>query len=157
MMFPDYYSFLQVSSNASLKEIIQAYNGIYASLRPLSIDSSEASNMLRNIIEARIILSMEKDRIRYDGQYAKFIQCKQSDVDFHCVDYILQSKLSEAKRKAKSEVMWLQVNVTATKTANTGKAGIEGAREGITSGIKAYLMWLIIVGVFLLILFLIGG
>jgi hypothetical protein len=65
--------------------------------------------------------------------------------------------LSEAKRKAKSEVMWLQVNVTATKTANTGKAGIEGAREGITSGIKAYLMWLIIVGVFLLILFLIGG
>lgn len=155
-MFPDYYSFLQVSSNASLKEIIQAYNGIYASLRPLSIDSSEASNMLRNIIEARIILSVEKDRVRYDGQYAKFIQCKQSDVDFHCVDHILQSKLSEAKRKAKSEVMWLQVSVTATKTSNTANAGIEGAKEGIISSVKAYLVWLFILGIFLLIILLMG-
>jgi DnaJ-class molecular chaperone len=155
-MFPDYYSFLQVSSNASLKEIMNAYNGIYASLRPLSIDSSEASNMLRNIIEARIILSAEKDRARYDNQYAKFNQWKQSNADFHCADSILQSKLSEAKRKAKSEVLWLQVNVTATKTATTANAGIEGAKEGVISSVKAYLVWLIIIGIFLLIIILMG-
>jgi len=156
MMFPDYYSFLQVSSNASLKEIMDAYNGIHASLRPLSIDSSEARNMLRNIIEARIILSVEKDRVRYDNQYAKFIQCKQSNADFHCTNSILQSKLSEAKRKAKSEVLWLQVNVTGTKTANTANAGIEGAKEGVISSVKAYLVWLFIIGIFLLIILLMG-
>jgi curved DNA-binding protein CbpA len=71
-MFKDYYAILEISSLATLSEIRTAYRRQAIKWHPdknLGVDTTE---QMRLIIEAKLLLTDEEARIRYDKEYARY-------------------------------------------------------------------------------------
>ena len=62
----DYYSILRVSKNASNEEIRQAFRNLAKIYHPDVNNSSEATEKMKEIVEAYTILSDENKRRKYD-------------------------------------------------------------------------------------------
>lgn len=75
-MFKDYYQILEITQQASLDEIKQAYRTASKKWHPDVNPGKDTTQMMQNINEAYAILKDEAKRKRYDAEYVLFNQRK---------------------------------------------------------------------------------
>lgn len=75
-MFKDYYQILEITQQASLSEIKQAYRIASKKWHPDVNPGKDTTQMMQDINEAYAILKDETKRMRYDAEYVLFNQKK---------------------------------------------------------------------------------
>lgn len=76
-MFKDYYQILEVSPNATLAEIKQAYRSQSLKWHPDRNKDKDTTAIMQDINEAYSILKDSIKRQRYDREYQRFKQSRQ--------------------------------------------------------------------------------
>jgi curved DNA-binding protein CbpA len=71
-MFKDYYQILEISQTATLAEIKSAYRKQALKWHPDKNKGIDTTDKMRDVIEAKELLSDEIKRIRYDTEYVKY-------------------------------------------------------------------------------------
>ena len=71
-MFKDYYSILEISQSASQSEIKTAYKKQATRWHPDKNQVIDTTEKMKEVNEAKLILSDNEARIRYDVEYLKF-------------------------------------------------------------------------------------
>lgn len=117
-MFKDYYQILEITHNASLSEIKQAYRAASKKWHPDVNPGKDTTQMMQDINEAYAILKDEMKRMRYDAEYVLFHQkkseCKQTvetqyaenewSYDYEVKDEKLKEDIKSARQYAKELV-----------------------------------------------------
>lgn len=78
-MFKDYYEILEVSPEASLEEIKQAYRSQSLKWHPDRNKDKDTTAIMQDINEAYSILKDAEKRQRYDKEYKRFKQSQRTD------------------------------------------------------------------------------
>lgn len=163
-MFVDYYCVLEISLNSNSTEIKAAYKKQAIKWHPdkNKVDTTERMQLIN---EAKLILLNEDARKKYDLEYLRFTNTKQSS-QFQNVnetnnhysnkgsknkhvydDYIIQDSLlifliNEARAKAKKII---------EETIELSEVGGKAALQEIKFGIGCWLVFLLIIGLIFII------
>ena len=78
-MFIDYYSILGISQLASISEIKSAYRSMAMKWHPDRNHGVDTTEMMKLINEAKLILTDDEARVRYDKEYLNFKSYQQSN------------------------------------------------------------------------------
>ncbi len=92
-MFKDYYAILEISETATLFEIKTAYRIQAKRWHPDKNPGIDTTEKMKEINEARLILTDEDARVRYDREYLKF-KCFQKEEE----EKIKKSKQEQYQR-----------------------------------------------------------
>ena len=117
-MFKDYYQILEISQQASLNDIKQAYRTASKKWHPDVNPGKDTTQMMQDINEAYAILKDDTKRMRYDAEYEMFNQkkasCKQTvetqwtektwSYDYEVKDENLKEDIKSARQYAKDLV-----------------------------------------------------
>ena len=76
-MFNDYYAILEVSQSATLAEIKSAYRSQAMKWHPDKNRGMDTTEKMKEINEAKLILTDEEARVRYDREYLRFKSFRQ--------------------------------------------------------------------------------
>jgi curved DNA-binding protein CbpA len=76
-MFKDYYAILEISQSASLTEVKSAYRTQAVKWHPDKNRGVDTTEKMKEINEAKLILSDEEARLRYDKEYLRFKSFKK--------------------------------------------------------------------------------
>jgi curved DNA-binding protein CbpA len=76
-MFKDYYAILQISQTATLAEIKSAYRNQARKWHPDKNHGMDTTEKMKEINEAKLILTDEEARVRYDREYLRFKSFQQ--------------------------------------------------------------------------------
>lgn len=76
-MFKDYYAILEITQSASLAEIKSAYRTQALKWHPDKNHGIDTTEKMKEINEAKLILTDEEARIRYDKEYLRFKSFQQ--------------------------------------------------------------------------------
>lgn len=76
-MFKDYYAILEISQSASLAEIKSAYRTQALKWHPDKNHGMDTTEKMKEINEAKLILTDEEARVRYDKEYLRFKSFQQ--------------------------------------------------------------------------------
>lgn len=76
-MFKDYYAILEISQSATLAEIKSAYRTQAIKWHPDKNHGMDTTEKMKEINEAKLILTDEEARIRYDREYLRFKSYQQ--------------------------------------------------------------------------------
>ena len=71
-MFKDYYAILSISQSATLAEIKSAYRTQAMKWHPDKNHGMDTTEKMKEINEAKLILTDDEARVRYDREYLKF-------------------------------------------------------------------------------------
>jgi DnaJ-class molecular chaperone len=71
-MFKDYYQILEISQASTLSDIISAYRKQALRWHPDKNNGNDTTEKMRDIIEAKELLTDNIKRIRYDKEYIKY-------------------------------------------------------------------------------------
>jgi len=71
-MFKDYYAILEISQSATLAEIKSAYRTQALKWHPDKNHGMDTTEKMKEINEAKLILTDEEARVRYDKEYLRF-------------------------------------------------------------------------------------
>jgi curved DNA-binding protein CbpA len=93
-MFKDYYAILEITQSASLVEIKSAYRTQALKWHPDKNHGIDTTEKMKEINEAKLILTDEEARIRYDKEYLRFKSFQQDKE---------KSKKSEEHKKQEQE------------------------------------------------------
>lgn len=99
-MFKDYYSILEISPLASTDDIKSAYKKQAIKWHPDKNPGVDTTQRMQDINEARLILSDEDARFRYDREYSKYNLFKESNKKTEQKGSTEQSKSGEKGEKA---------------------------------------------------------
>ena len=80
-MFKDYYSILEIDSNASAEDIKSAYRRLSKKWHPDVNPNVDMTSMMQDINEAYYILKNEEKRHRYDEEYNRFKYFRQTFIN----------------------------------------------------------------------------
>ena len=78
-MFKDYYAILEVSQSATLAEIKSAYRSQAMKWHPDKNRGMDTTEKMKEINEAKLILTDEEAQIRYDKEYLRFKSFQQEN------------------------------------------------------------------------------
>lgn len=76
-MFKDYYAILEISQSATLAEIKSAYRTQAMKWHPDKNHGMDTTEKMKEINEAKLILTDEEARLRYDKEYLRFKSFQQ--------------------------------------------------------------------------------
>ena len=76
-MFKDYYAILEISQSATLAEIKSAYRNQAMKWHPDKNRGMDTTEKMKEINEAKLILTDEEARVRYDMEYLRFKSFQQ--------------------------------------------------------------------------------
>jgi curved DNA-binding protein CbpA len=76
-MFKDYYAILDISQSATLAEIKSAYRTQAIKWHPDKNHGIDTTEKMKEINEAKLILTDDEARVRYDREYLKFKSFQQ--------------------------------------------------------------------------------
>ena len=76
-MFKDYYAILEISQSATLAEIKSAYRNQAMKWHPDKNHGMDTTEKMKEINEAKLILTDEEARVRYDREYLRFKSFQQ--------------------------------------------------------------------------------
>lgn len=76
-MFKDYYAILEISQSASLAEVKSAYRTQALKWHPDKNRGMDTTEKMKEINEAKLILTDEEARLRYDKEYLRFKSFQQ--------------------------------------------------------------------------------
>ena len=138
-MFKDYYQILEITQQASLDEIKQAYRVASKKWHPDVNLGKDTTQMMQDINEAYAILKDETKRKRYDAEYALFNQkkgnCKPTvesqraenawSYDYEVKDENLKEDIKSARRYAKD-----LVDEFLSSLKDDSRKAVQGAWEG---------------------------
>lgn len=82
-MFIDYYRILGISQTASLAEIKSAYRSMAMKWHPDRNHGVDTTEKMTLINEAKLILTDDEARVRYDKEYLNFISYQQANKKAH--------------------------------------------------------------------------
>jgi curved DNA-binding protein CbpA len=94
-MFKDYYAILEISQSATLAEIKSAYRTQAMKWHPDKNHGMDTTEKMKEINEAKLILTDEDARVRYDREYLRFKSFQQ--------DKEKAKKTEEPKQKQEQE------------------------------------------------------
>ena len=94
-MFKDYYAILEISQSATIAEIKSAYRTQAMKWHPDKNHGMDTTEKMKEINEAKLILTDEEGRIRYDKEYLRFKSFQQ--------DKEKAKKTEEPKQKQEQE------------------------------------------------------
>ena len=77
-MFKDYYAILEISQSATLAEIKSAFKTQAMKWHPDKNQGIDTTEKMKEINEAKFILTDEEARIRYDREYLRFKSFQQA-------------------------------------------------------------------------------
>ena len=76
-MFKDYYAILEISQSATLAEIKSAYRNQAMKWHPDKNRGMDTTEKMKEINEAKLILTDAEARVRYDREYLRFKSFQQ--------------------------------------------------------------------------------
>jgi curved DNA-binding protein CbpA len=94
-MFKDYYAILEISQSATIAEIKSAYRTQAMKWHPDKNHGMDTTEKMKEINEAKLILTDEDARVRYDREYLRFKSFQQ--------DKEKAKKTEEPKQKQEHE------------------------------------------------------
>jgi curved DNA-binding protein CbpA len=94
-MFKDYYAILEISQSATIAEIKSAYRTQAMKWHPDKNHGMDTTEKMKEINEAKLILTDEDARVRYDREYLRFKSFQQ--------DKEKAKKTEEPKQKQEQE------------------------------------------------------
>ena len=138
-MFKDYYQILEITPQASLSEIKQAYRAASKKWHPDVNPGKDTTQIMQDINEAYAILKDETKRMRYDTEYVLFNQkkteCKQTvetqyaenewSYDYEVKDENLKEDIKSARQYAKE-----LVDEFLSSLKDDSRKAVKGAWEG---------------------------
>lgn len=155
-MFKDYYSILEVDSNASAEDIKSAYRRLSKKWHPDVNHNVDVTSMMQDINEAYYILKNAEKRHRYDEEYNRFKHFKQtaatSMVDNHSSAYTYSTASSTSQSyyynyDVRDEEVWADMETARTEAAklvkeflNNLKKDAKKAAKGAWEEIYSYLI-----------------
>ena len=145
----NYYEILNVSKTATSKEINKAYKRAAFKWHPDKNKSSDASERMIVINEARLILIDEEARIKYDIELEKFQSFTASQTGLNKEEYIVTDELlfkwmKNAKTQAK-----LLAKCSLEDLVGASKAGVSAFYHKTKFAIVLYIVIIILVLMFL--------
>lgn len=107
-MFKNYYQILGVAQTASAEEIKKAYREQSKQWHPDMNPGTDTTSIMQDINEAYNILKNPATRVRYDAEYAKYVQTKQKqkkvEFDYDIQDETLKQDVKQARKEAEDYV-----------------------------------------------------
>ena len=76
-MFKDYYAILDISQSATLAEIKYAFRTQAIKWHPDKNQGNDTTEKMKEINEAKLILTDDEARVRYDREYMRFKSFQQ--------------------------------------------------------------------------------
>ena len=156
-MFKDYYQILEISQQASLSEIKQAYRSASKKWHPDLNLGKDTTQIMQDINEAYAILKEETKRMRYDAEYVLFNQkktkCNQTtktqssenewSYDYDVKDENLKEDIITARQYAKDlvEEFFASLKEDSRKAA---KGAWEGAKGYILAAVILFVIGLLV-------------
>jgi curved DNA-binding protein CbpA len=113
-MFKDYYAILKLSQSASLAAIKSAYRIQAMKWHPDKNQGADTTEKMKEINEAKLILTDEDARSRYDREYLRFKSFQQE-------------KTEETKQKQNEQKRQEEENTSENKSYNKKKEEPEEA------------------------------
>jgi curved DNA-binding protein CbpA len=107
-MFKDYYAILEISQSATIAEIKSAYRTQAMKWHPDKNHGMDTTEKMKEINEAKLILTDEEGRLRYDKEYLRFKSFQQ--------DKEKAKKTEEPKQKQNEHKKQEQEKKTEDKT-----------------------------------------
>ncbi len=138
-MFKDYYQVLEITQQASLNEIKQAYRAASKKWHPDVNPGKDTTQIMQDINEAYAILKDETKRMRYDAEYVLFHQKKTEhkqtvetqyaendwSYDYEVKDENLKEDIKSARQYAKE-----LVDEFLSSLKDDSRKAVKGAWEG---------------------------
>ena len=158
-MFKDYYSILEIDSNASAEDIKSAYRRLSKKWHPYINPNINVTSKMQDINEAYYILKNEEKRHRYDKEYKNFKYFQQTSTNQKENDYSqTTSSTTNSSSKdyyynytVKDEKVWHDMETARTeaiklvkKFLNNLKKDAQKAAKGAWEEIYSYLIICII-------------
>lgn len=106
-MFVDYYAILEISQSATLAEIKSAYRTQAMKWHPDKNLGTDTTEKMKEINEAKLILTDEDARVRYDREYVRFKSFQQKKE---------KEKTEEPKQKQSQQKKQKQEQETEDRT-----------------------------------------
>lgn len=173
-MFADYYSILEVSPDATVGEIKQAFRRQAIKWHPDKNPDTDTTEVMQLINEAYLILSDQEAREHYDGEYNKFVQFQSQGSSKKKTHQTSHARANDSSQYYNSNVYsnyTVEDDVLGKWMANARKQAVDLAKQTIKdfkdigkAGVKAatkeagnYLVGYIIVGIVLTILMSLVG
>lgn len=155
-MFKDYYQILGIPPFASKQEIKKAYRDMSLKWHPDRNPDVDVTEIMQDINEAYSILYDDVSRARYDNEYRRFTQQKESrqaqqnttktkswNYDYEVKDDNLREDINAARRKAKDLVDEFLKSLKET-SKDAAKGAWEGAYGYIIGGIFVTILFSLI-------------
>ncbi|WP_347840193.1 DnaJ domain-containing protein [uncultured Draconibacterium sp.] len=156
-VFKDFYRILQVKPDASFNDIKQAFVATKSLYHPDSSSSKISKADMVDAIVAHGILTSISMRRLYDVEYKKYLNSGCSADNFYINTASLHNKIIEVRKKAHFKIMGIVLQIAGDETKGMTTGAFAAAKDEIRSGVKMYVVWLIIVGIILLIALITGG
>lgn len=161
-MFKDYYKLLDISQNATDKEIKKAFREQAIKWHPDRNQGSDTTLRMQEINEAYLILKDKEARARYDIEYNKFKQYQEQKSKSHkekqkSDDQEWQQQKSKRKYeyrdyKVEDDILakWMenakrQAVDLAKQTIKDFKGVTKAAASGCINGIIQLVIWVVVI------------
>ena len=156
-MFKDYYKILEISQNATEKEIKKAFREQAIKWHPDKNPGKDTTLKMQEINEAYLILKDKEARLRYDIEYNKFKQYqkqtkkeerKEEKTQYHSEN---QNSYEYKEYKVEDDILakWMQnakrqaVDL-AKQTIEDFKGVSKAAADGCLNGIIQSIIWIVV-------------
>lgn len=137
-MFKDYYSILEINSDASAEEVKLAYRNMCKKWHPDKNPGRDVTSIMQDINEAYAILKDGIKRVKYDQEYRLYQSYKLQkqtsyqdsrtsnnfDSEYNVHDESLKQDINEARQRATAIVKDLLKSIKR-ETKNAGEAAIK--------------------------------
>lgn len=102
-MFKDYYAILEISQSATLAEIKSAYRTLAMKWHPDKNHGMDTTEKMKEINEAKLILTDEEARLRYDKEYLRFKSFQQEKEKAKKTEEPKQKQQEQKQQEKKTE------------------------------------------------------
>jgi curved DNA-binding protein CbpA len=102
-MFIDYYAILEISQSATLAEIKSAYRTQAMKWHPDKNRGIDTTEKMKEINEAKLILTDEDARVRYDREYLRFKSFQQEKEKAKKTEEPKQKQYEQKKQEQEKE------------------------------------------------------
>ena len=102
-MFIDYYAILEISQSATLAEIKSAYRTQAMKWHPDKNRGIDTTEKMKEINEAKLILTDEEARVRYDREYLRFKSFQQEKEKAKKTEEPKQKQYEQKKQEQEKE------------------------------------------------------
>jgi len=102
-MFKDYYAILDISQSATLAEIKSAYRTQAMKWHPDKNHGIDTTEKMKEINEAKLILTDDEARVRYDREYLRFKSFQQEKEKAKKTEEPKQKQYENKKQEQKTE------------------------------------------------------